>query len=72
MGKIRCRIQSEIGTFGKPSCYLNGSFWIIPEDPVFAETSNPELYYLPKIFVFIPHLIYKCELKCLSCKVELR
>lgn len=59
------QIKTEIKTSKKPQCYIQGTFWIRPRDPVFAlhassagsfGPSPTELYHLD-IFVWLPQLL---------------
>ena len=63
-----------------PSEYRRGTFWILPPDPFFALHNptteilalredesfdyDPVMLYLPKVFLWIPHLLVDDRLKC--------
>jgi hypothetical protein len=79
------KLQVEVESKNQPEVYRNGSFWIRPQDPIFAlETArksgsgiNPRVLYHPNVFIWILGLKVKLPgepdyLKCPKCTSHLQ
>ncbi|MGB9152082.1 MAG: hypothetical protein WCD70_03235 [Alphaproteobacteria bacterium] len=68
-------LQERLRKEDMPREYQNGTFWIVPKLPFFAlrKSLTPEALYLPKVFLWIPHIVLKSDhnLKCPSCSTDL-
>lgn len=61
------------------TCYLQGSFWVVPVDPAFlfmhpAIAPEPQATLLPSVLVVYPHLLLRGALKCVKsgCSGQLK
>ena len=73
LSSVKGKLQSEINSYGRPSCYDNNTFWIHPPDPFFAlrksQSSSaglhPSSLYYPKVFIWLPeYFIGKDVITC--------
>ncbi|KAI9493017.1 hypothetical protein BDB00DRAFT_788249 [Zychaea mexicana] len=74
---IQKQVVDDVRQYGEPRQYKNKSFWIYPSDAFFVlrEKLDPKMLYLPRIFIWIPHILVKhfqVTLKCVSCNGELK
>ncbi|KAG2219719.1 hypothetical protein INT45_006051, partial [Circinella minor] len=64
-------LQQRFKKNGKIKEYENGTFWVHPKDPYFAlmkSDLNPAALYLPRVFLWFPHLLIDKVLECPKCK----
>ena len=69
---LRETLSRQIKDRGKPVCYMEGHFWIRPQDPYFAmlkaekspDGLNPERLYHPRVFLWLPNLLNDNLPKC--------
>ena len=71
LSPVKEKLQSEINSYGRPSCYDNNTFWIYPPDHFFAlcKSQSTGLHlsslYHPKVFVWLPeYFIGKDVITC--------
>jgi hypothetical protein len=69
---LRETLSRLIKDRSKPVCYMEGHFWIRPQDPYFAmckaekspDGLNPERLYHPSVFLWLPQLLSDNSLTC--------
>ncbi|KAG2222087.1 hypothetical protein INT45_007973 [Circinella minor] len=66
-------VQKRVAAQRYPDEYKQRTFWIYPKDPYFAlhEDLNPNVSYIPRIFLWNPKILikdYNKKLNCPTCK----
>ena len=62
LSSVKEKLQHELDSHGRPVCYENNIFWMLPPDPFFALCKSqsstagldPSSLYYPKVFVWLP------------------
>ncbi|KAI8136691.1 hypothetical protein BJV82DRAFT_704693 [Fennellomyces sp. T-0311] len=74
ISKYLSQIQADLREQEYLEVYKNGGFWILPPMPFFAlkKKLDPTTCYLPRVFLWIPHILVHKRLSCPECKVNLR
>jgi hypothetical protein len=70
--QLKESLSRELALHQMPLCYLQGHFWIRPQEPYFAMRASlvspdgvkPYSLYQPTVFLWLPHLLDDIVLTC--------